>query len=226
MNQHHVIHQRARVWRVVLALLCAFAFSAPTLNASAKSANGTVTVHGTIVAKIVIPPIVTTTVQLKLIDKTLLRVTANKKEWYYVYTFVDGNVVPGTPPHVVPVTVQSNRAWTGKLTAVQTAGDKKKMDLAGGLLHLSLTRPTTYAQADAAMAVKTASINLSSILPSSTFNPGSRTFYQYFLVHVSEGSGSTAFAATLTYSVSQVPSSGPAATSGATLTFNPADCCS
>jgi hypothetical protein len=207
---------------VVLALLCAFAFSAPTLNASAKSAGGTVSVHGTIVAKIVVPPIVTSTVQLKLIDKTLLRVTANKKEWYYVYTFVNS---AGTP---VPVTVQSNRAWAGTLTAVQTAGDKKKMDLSGGLLHLSLTRPTTFAQADAAMAVKTAAINLSSIptMPASTFTPGTKTFYQYFLVHVSEGSGSTAFAATLTYSVSQVPSSGPVSTSGATLTFNPADCCS
>src|SRR4051794_35911646 len=144
--------RKTRLWPVLLALFCVFAASAPAL---AKSAGGTVTIRGTIVTKIVIPP--SGTGQLTLIDKTLLRVTANKREWYYVYSFVNAS------GQVVPVTVQSNRPWSGTLTAVQTSGDKKKMDLAGGLLHVSTTRPTTFAQADAATALTTSALNLSSL---------------------------------------------------------------
>jgi hypothetical protein len=217
MNQRHANRTRTRAWTIVLALICVFAFSAPALAAppAPKSASGTVTVRGTIVASVVIPTVGTG--KLVLIDK--LRITPNKKEWYYVYTFVDANNQP------VKMKIQSNRAWTGTLTAVQTSGDKKKMDLGGGLLHLSTTRPTSFAQADAALAVKTTVVNLASIPGMPPFVPGTASFYQYFLLHVSEGSGSTTFSVNLTYQVGQT-SPGKSTSTTIPLVFDVTTCCS
>jgi hypothetical protein len=228
MNQRHVNRTRTRAWGVLLALVVAFALSAPTL-AAGTSSSGTVTVTGKVVASIAKPQI-TGGGTLKLVAK--LRITPNKKEWYYVYTFVNS---AGNP---VPVTIQSNLPWNGTLGAVQTAGDKKKMDLAGGLLHVMASAapipmsppPSTFnfAFADAATPLKTTPVKLDTItgMPSSTFGIGTKTFYQYFLLHVSEGSGSTTFGVNLTYSIGQVPNVYTQTLGPIPFNFDTSTCCS
>lgn len=199
MKQRHIIRHTGRASASIFALLCAFALIMP---AAAKSSNGTVTIHASIAAKIVVAPGGPTVLIATLQNG------ANKKEWWYVYAVNGGNAAARGQ-----VTVKSNRSWNGTLTAAQTAGDKKKMDLASGILHYSTALPTTFAQANAAPVVGTTPITLASnhIL-------GVTTYTHYFLLHVSQGSGGTAFSATLTYGAGQVA---PvlSATAQVTITF-------
>lgn len=185
MNRQHSVRHTGRVSASIVALLCALTLILP---AAAKSSSGTVTVHASIAAKIVVAP------GGSAVLIATLQNGANKKEWWYVYA-ING----GAPPTRGQVTVKSNRSWNGTLTAVQTVGDKKKMDLSSGVLHYSSTLPTTFAQAAAAPVLGTAPVTLAS-----NHALGVTTYTHYFLLHVSEGSGGTLFGATLTYGAGQV----------------------
>jgi hypothetical protein len=184
----------------LLALLCLLVTSAP---AAAITQTGTVTVTAILAPQIVVTP----SGEATLIRT--LQINANKKEWYYVYAMNGGNARTEGK-----ITVLSNRTWNGQLSVVQTAGDKKKMDLASGVLHYSTTMPATFAEAAATPVLGTTPITLGM-----SNNPaGVAVFTHYLLLHVSQGSGGTVFGATLTYSAGQV-SSVASATAQVTIAF-------
>jgi hypothetical protein len=186
-----------RLGALVFGALSALLLVLPAIGATG---GGTVVITGQARSKLV-----TEGGPLALV--TTLRINPNKKEWYYVYA-VNAND-PATRGHV---TVKSNLPWTASLNAHQTAGDKKKMNLASGVLRYSTTLPRTFAEAANKPILGTTPVGLPG-------NPdgGVRTYIHYFLLHVSQGSGGTRFGATLTYGIGQ---GSPATTTQIKLTFD------
>jgi hypothetical protein len=196
------LRSRAAKRAPALGVLCALLIILP----AAAGSSGTVRVTAEVLTKLSVAP----SGQATLVAK--LQNGANKKEWYYVYA-----VNAGDPVVRAQIVVRSNRTWSGNLTATQTAGDKKKMDLGSGVLRYSATLPTTFAQAHAAPILGTTPIILATNHAS-----GVTTYTHYFLLRVSQGSGSTAFGAALTYSAGQV-SSVVSAMAQVTISFQPSN---